>query len=59
MREIRCLVRHAPQDKVHAADGKCHGPPEPWLVADFPLEPDQLASLADQAVARLTRDPKP
>jgi len=29
-----------------------------WLAADFPLEPAALASLADQAVARLTRDPK-
>ena len=29
-----------------------------WLAADFPLEPAMLASLADQAVARLTRDPK-
>ena len=30
-----------------------------WLAADFPLEPASLASLADQAVARLTRDPRP
>jgi tRNA nucleotidyltransferase/poly(A) polymerase len=30
-----------------------------WLAADFPLEPAVLASLADQAVARLTRDPRP
>jgi poly(A) polymerase len=30
-----------------------------WLAADFPLEPAVLASLADQAVARLSRDPKP
>jgi poly(A) polymerase len=30
-----------------------------WLAADFPLDPAVLASLADQAVARLTRDPKP
>ena len=30
-----------------------------WLAADFPLEPALLASLADQAVARLSRDPKP
>jgi poly(A) polymerase len=30
-----------------------------WLAADFPLEPAALASLADQAVARLTRDSKP
>jgi len=29
-----------------------------WLAADFPLEPAALASLADQAVARLTRDAK-
>ena len=30
-----------------------------WLAADFPLEPAVLASIADQAVARLTREPKP
>jgi poly(A) polymerase len=30
-----------------------------WLAADFPLERAVLAALADQAVARLTRDPKP
>ncbi len=30
-----------------------------WLAADFPLEPAVLASIADQAVARLTRDPRP
>jgi len=30
-----------------------------WLAADFPTEPTALASLADQAVARLTRDPNP
>lgn len=29
-----------------------------WLAADFPLERDMLASIADQAVARLSRDPK-
>jgi tRNA nucleotidyltransferase/poly(A) polymerase len=29
-----------------------------WLAADFPLEPHLLASIADQAVARLTRDQK-
>jgi poly(A) polymerase len=29
-----------------------------WLVADFPLEPAVLASIADQAVARLARDLK-
>jgi len=29
-----------------------------WLAADFPLEPAALALLADQAVARLTRDAK-
>jgi poly(A) polymerase len=29
-----------------------------WLAADFPLEPAMLASIADQAVARLMRDPK-
>jgi poly(A) polymerase len=30
-----------------------------WLAADFPLERAALAALADQAVARLIRDPKP
>ena len=29
-----------------------------WLAADFPLEPATLASLADQAVVRLNRDPR-
>ena len=29
-----------------------------WLAADFPLEDAALASIADQAVARLSRDPK-
>jgi poly(A) polymerase len=29
-----------------------------WLAADFPLEPHSLASIADQAVARLSRDQK-
>jgi hypothetical protein len=29
---------------------------EAWLAADFPLEPHLLASIADQVVARLTRD---
>jgi len=30
-----------------------------WLAADFPLEPAALSVIADQAVARLARDPKP
>lgn len=30
-----------------------------WLAADFPLEAAALSSIADQAVARLSRDPKP
>jgi poly(A) polymerase len=29
-----------------------------WLAADFPLDEAALGSIADQAVARLTRDPK-
>jgi poly(A) polymerase len=29
-----------------------------WLAADFPLDPAALDSIAEQAVARLTRDPK-
>jgi poly(A) polymerase len=27
-----------------------------WLAADFPLDPAVLASIADQAVGRLSRD---
>jgi poly(A) polymerase len=30
-----------------------------WLAADFPLDETALDSIADQAVARLTRDPRP
>jgi len=30
-----------------------------WLAADFPLDPSALAALADQAVTRVARDPKP
>ena len=30
-----------------------------WLAADFPLDPAALKALADQAVARLSREPKP
>jgi poly(A) polymerase len=61
----------APKFPLRAADfiarGVAEGPPlgqvltlaeDAWLAADFPLEPATLASLADQAVARLTRDPK-
>ena len=33
--------------------------PLPELAADFPLDPSALAALADQAVTRLDRDPKP
>lgn len=62
----------APKFPLRAADftarGVAEGPQlghvltlaeDAWLAADFPLEPAVLASLADQAVARLTRDPKP
>jgi poly(A) polymerase len=62
----------APKFPLRAADfiarGVAEGPAlghvltlaeDAWLAADFPLEPAVLASLADQAVARLTRDPKP
>jgi len=31
-------------------------PKDAWLAADFPLEPQLLASIADQAVAGLNRD---
>jgi poly(A) polymerase len=30
-----------------------------WLAADFPLDQSALAAIADQAVARLTRDVRP
>jgi poly(A) polymerase len=62
----------APKFPLRAADfvsrGIAEGPSlghvltlaeDAWLAADFPLEPAALASLADQAVARLTRDPRP
>jgi poly(A) polymerase len=62
----------APKFPLRAADfisrGVAEGPAlghvmtlaeDAWLAADFPLEPALLASLADQAVARLTRDPRP
>jgi poly(A) polymerase len=61
-----------PKFPLRAADFIARGVPEgpslghvltlaedAWLAADFPLEPAVLASIADQAVARLTRDPKP
>ncbi len=61
-----------PKFPLRAADFIARGVPEgpqlghvltlaedAWLAADFPLEPAMLASIADQAVARLTRDPKP
>jgi poly(A) polymerase len=61
-----------PKFPLRAADfiarGVPEGPPlghvltlaeDAWLAADFPLEPAVLAFIADQAVARLTRDPKP
>src|SRR6266403_650960 len=30
-----------------------------WLAADFPLDPSALSAIADQAVARFTRDNRP
>ena len=61
-----------PKFPLRAADFIARGVPEgpqlghvltlaedAWLAADFPLEPAMLASIADRAVARLTRDPKP
>ncbi len=61
-----------PKFPLRAADFIARGVPEgpslghvltlaedAWLAADFPLEPAVLASIADQAVARLTREPKP
>lgn len=59
----------APKFPLKAADfiarGMAEGPAlghvltlaeDAWLAADFPLEAAALASIADQAVARLTRD---
>jgi poly(A) polymerase len=61
-----------PKFPLRAADFIARGVPEgpqlghvltlaedAWLAADFPLQPAVLASIADQAVARLTRDPRP
>jgi poly(A) polymerase len=61
-----------PKFPLRAADFIARGVPEgpqlghvltlaedAWLAADFPLEPAVLASIADQTVARLTRDPRP
>jgi poly(A) polymerase len=61
----------APKFPLKAADflarGVAEGPAlgqvltlaeDAWLAADFPLDPAALESIADQAVARLTRDPK-
>ena len=60
-----------PKFPLRAADfiarGVAEGPPlgqvltlaeDAWLAADFPLAPAALAAIADQAVARLNRDPK-
>lgn len=62
----------APKFPLRAADfisrGIAEGPQlghvltlaeDAWLAADFPLERGLLASLADQAVSRLTRDSRP
>ncbi len=61
----------APKFPLKAADfiarGVAEGPAlghvltlaeDAWLAADFPLAEAALAAIADQAVARLTRDPK-
>jgi poly(A) polymerase len=61
-----------PKFPLRAADFIARGVPEgpqlghvltlaedAWLAADFPLEPAVLAAIADQAVGRLIRDPKP
>jgi poly(A) polymerase len=61
-----------PKFPLRAADFIARGVPEgpqlgqlltlaedAWLAADFPLESAVLAAIADQAVTRLTRDPKP
>jgi poly(A) polymerase len=62
----------APRFPLKAADfiarGVAEGPQlghvmtlaeDAWLAADFPLDPSALKALADQAVARLSRDAKP
>jgi len=62
----------APKFPLKAADfiarGVAEGPAlghvltlgeDAWLAADFPLDDAALGSIADQATARLTRDPKP
>ena len=61
----------APKFPLKAADflerGVAEGPAlgqvltlaeDAWLAADFPLDPAALGIIADQAVARLTRDPR-
>ncbi len=61
----------APRFPLKAADflarGVAEGPAlghvltlaeDAWLAADFPLDQTALRSIADQAVARLTRDPR-
>jgi poly(A) polymerase len=62
----------APKFPLKAADflarGVAQGPAlghvltlgeDAWLAADFPLDDAALGSIADQAIARLTRDPRP
>jgi poly(A) polymerase len=62
----------APKFPLKAADfiarGVAEGPglghvltlaEDAWLAADFPLDDAALGAIADQAVARLTRDPRP
>jgi poly(A) polymerase len=62
----------APQFPLKAADflarGVAEGPAlgqvltlaeDAWLAADFPLDPAALGDIADQATARLSRDPRP
>jgi len=63
---------HAPKFPLKAADFIARGVAEglglghvltlaedAWLAADFPLDDAALGAIADQAVARLTRDPRP
>ena len=62
----------APKFPLNAADflarGVAEGPAlgqvitlaeDAWLAADFPLDQASLGGIADQAVARLTREPRP
>jgi poly(A) polymerase len=73
-RELATLPQRwsAPKFPLKAADfvarGVAEGPmlgqvlaraEDAWLAADFPLDEAALKAIADQAVTRLSRDPRP